>query len=122
MGGLDPVHEGLGARACDGAERLDHLVPAHADAVVLDRQAAVLGIDQQRDPGLGVIAEQGGVGDRLVAQLLAGIGRIRDQLAQEDVLVGVDRVHHQVQQLGDIGLEGVALRGGSGVSSRHGVR
>jgi hypothetical protein len=31
-------------------------------------------------------------------------------------------VHHQVQQLCDIGLEGVALWGGSGVSSRHGVR
>ena len=47
LGGLDPVHERLGARARDGAERLDHLVPAHADAVVLDRQAAVLGIDQR---------------------------------------------------------------------------
>ena len=76
----------------------------------------------ERDPGFGIVAEQAGVRDRLVAQLLAGVGRVGDQLAQEDVPVRVDRVHHQVQQLGDIGLEGAALRGGRGVSSRHGMQ
>ena len=34
---LDPLHEGAGSRAGDGAEILDQLVAAHADAVVVDR-------------------------------------------------------------------------------------
>ena len=37
---LEPLQKGLGAGARDGAERLDHLVAAHADAVVLDGEAA----------------------------------------------------------------------------------
>ena len=117
--GLDPVHEGLGAGARDRAERLDHLVAAHADAVVLDGEGAVVGIDHERDAGLGIVAEQGRVGDRLVAQLLAGIGGVGDQLAQKHVLVGIDRVHHQVQQLGDIGLERPALGPGF-INGGHG--
>ena len=101
---------GLGAGARDGAERLDHLVAAHADAVVLDGEAPLVGIDGERDARLGVVAQQRRLGDRLVAQPLAGIGGIRDQLAQKYVFVGIDRMHHQVQQLGDIGLERPALR------------
>src|SRR5579863_10580962 len=33
---LDAIEEGFGAGARDGAQRLDHLIAAHADAVVLD--------------------------------------------------------------------------------------
>ena len=51
------------------------------------------------------VAEQVGLGDRLIAQLVAGIRGVGDQLAQEDVGLGIDRVHHQVQQLGNLGLE-----------------
>ena len=40
--------------------------------------------------GFGVVAEQLGPLDRLVAQLLAGICRVGDQLAQEDVAVRID--------------------------------
>ena len=96
---LQLLDEGARARARDGAERLDHLVAAHADAVVLDRERARLGVDLERDARLGIVAQQRGVGDRLVAQPLAGVGGVGDQFAQEDVLVGIDRVHHQVQQL-----------------------
>ena len=106
---FDLLHEGPGAGARDGAERLDHLVAAHADAVVLDRQLPLVGIDRDGDAQLRVVAEQGRIGDRLVAQPLAGIGRVRNQLAEEDVFVGIDRVHHHVQQLGDIGLERAAF-------------
>src|SRR3954469_20092643 len=42
---------------------------------------------------------------------LAGIGGVGDQLAQENVPIRVDRVHHALKQLGDIGLETAALRG-----------
>ena len=48
---------------------------------------------------------QGLVGQRLEAQLVAGVGGVGDQLAQEDLLVAVQGVHHQVQELFDLGLE-----------------
>ncbi len=61
---------------------------------------------------LRVVAQQLRLGDRLVAQLLAGVGGVGDQLAQEHVLVRIDRVHHQVQQAGHVGFEGAVLGGG----------
>jgi hypothetical protein len=48
----------------------------------------------------------GRVVERLETQLVAGVGRVRDQLAQEDFLVGIQRVRDEVQQLRDFGLEG----------------
>ena len=51
------------------------------------------------------VAEQFRPGNRLIAQLVAGVRRVRDQLAQEDVGLGIDGVHHQVQQFGHFGLK-----------------
>jgi hypothetical protein len=106
---FDLLQECLGAGSRNGAERLDHLGAGHADAVVLDRKPLVLGIEDHGDPRLDVISKQRRVGDRLVAQPLAGIRRIGDQFAQEYRFVGIDRMHHQVQKLGDISLERPAL-------------
>ena len=65
----------------------------------------VVRIGRDRDARLGIVAEQFGAADRLEAQPFAGVRGIGDQLAQEDVLVGIDRMHHHVQQPRDIGLE-----------------
>ena len=46
---------------------------------------------------------------RLEAQLVAGVGGVGDQLAQEDLPVAVQRVDHELQQLADFGLETVRL-------------
>ena len=46
-----------------------------------------------------------GFGERLEAQLVGGVGGVRDQLAQEDLLVAVQGVDHEVQQLLHLGLE-----------------
>src|SRR5215203_1485995 len=77
--GLHSVHESLSARACDGAEALDHLLPVHPDAVIFDGQAAVLAIGDQGDPGFRVIAEEGRGRDPFEPQPLASIRRIGDQ-------------------------------------------
>ena len=69
-----------------------------------------VGVDPDRDARLGVVASSVGRRDRFVAQPFAGIGGIRDQFAQEHVLVGIDRVHHQVQQARNVGLERPAFR------------
>ena len=49
--------------------------------------------------------EERGVGEGLEAQLLAGVRGVRDQLAQEDLLVRVQRVNHEPQYLLGLGLE-----------------
>ena len=37
--------------------------------------------------------------DRLIAQFVAGIGRIGDELAQEHLALGIDRMHHEIEKL-----------------------
>ena len=124
LGGLEPFQEGARAGARDRAQRLGHLVAAHADAVVLDGEALVVRIGADGDARLRIVAEQLGPLDRLVAQLLAGIGRVGDQLAQEDVAVRIDRVDHEVEEPRNVGFEGFGF-GGFGVGGHeegHGVR
>ena len=45
-----------------------------------------------------------------VSKLLHGVGRVGDELPQEDLFVGVDRVRHDVQQLPRLRLELQFLR------------
>ena len=55
--------------------------------------------------GQRVRAQQAGIGKRLEAQFLAGIRGVRYQLAQEDLLVRIQRMDHQSQYLLGLGLE-----------------
>ena len=70
-----------------------------------------LSVDQEREARLRIAPEQGWISDRLEAEPLAGIGGVGDQLAQENVPIRVDRVDHELQQLGDVSFETAALRG-----------
>ena len=55
------------------------------------------------------VGQQAGLGQGLEAQLLAGVRGVGHQLAQEDVLVRIQRMDDQLQDLLDIGLEGMGL-------------
>jgi len=101
--------EFLGAGFGDGAEMLDRLVARHADAVVADRDRALFLVEADLDLQVGIVLEQRAVVDRLEAQLVGGVGRIRDQLAQENFLVRVQGVDHQLQQLFYFRLEAKGL-------------
>ena len=46
-----------------------------------------------------------GLGQRAEAQLVERVGGVRDQLAEEDLLVRVERVDDEAEDLGDLGLE-----------------
>ena len=89
----------------DGAEVLLELLGGHADAVVADGERARVFVDGDLD--LEVAACDGVV---LVlegrhVQLVEGVGGVRDQLSQEDLLVGVDGVDHHVEQFLALGFE-----------------
>ena len=81
----------------------------HADAVVLDGELLVVLVERDGDLEGRRVARQLRIGHRLVAELLAGVGAVRDQLAQENVAVGIDRMHHEVQKPGNVGLEFVVF-------------
>jgi hypothetical protein len=103
------AHEVLGAALGDGAQVVDGLLLAHADAVVGDGQRLGGLVEAHAHFEVGGVFVQGVVVQGLEAQLVASIRGIGNQLAQEDFLVGVQRMGDQVQQLGHLGLEGQGL-------------
>ena len=107
--GGEPVEEGARAGAGDGAERVDQFGARHADAVVGEGDRVSLGIERDLDAERFARLDQLRLGDRLVAQLLAGVGGVGDELAHEDVAVRIDRMDHQLQEARDVGLETLGL-------------
>mmetsp|Transcript_30074 Transcript_30074/g.64217 ORF Transcript_30074/g.64217 Transcript_30074/m.64217 type:complete len:816 (-) Transcript_30074:293-2740(-) len=103
------VDEGGGPALRDGAQVLHQVGLGHPDPSVQDRQHAVLRV--RADAHLQVLARRQRVrlGQRQQADLVKGVRGVRDQLAKEDVLVGVERVHDDVQQARHLRLEGEGL-------------
>ena len=96
----------------DGAEVIDQVLARHADTVVGDGQGARLGVGLQYYLQFGIVGGERRVGDRLIAQPVARVRRVRDQLAQEHFLAAIQRVGDDLEELGDLGLEGQGLSTG----------
>jgi hypothetical protein len=81
----------------DRAEVLHQLVARHADAGVADRDrlGVLVGRDANRQLGLGV--QHLLVGEHLELHAVQRVRGVRDQLAQEDLAVGVERVRQDAQ-------------------------
>ena len=105
------VQEGLGAGAGDGAETAGQVFAGHADAVVREGQRLGVRIDRDLDRERSAVLDELRLGDRLVAQLLAGVGGVGDEFADEDLAVGIDRVHHQMQKARNVGFEALSAGG-----------
>jgi len=99
------LEELAGTGLGDGPEVVHDLLAAHAHAVVADGDGARVLVVGDLDLQVAVALEQGIVGQGLEAQLVRRIRGIGDQLSEEDFLVAVQGVDHQVQQLPDLGLE-----------------
>ena len=52
------------------------------------------------------------IGEQFVAQLLASVGGVGDEFADEDVALGIDGMHHQVQEPRNVGFKTLRFRGG----------
>lgn len=124
--GRESLHKSLGTGLGDRTQVVDQVGLGHTDTSVSDGQGLVdlVGDDSDVEVLFGVEGRR--VGQRLVSDLVQGIGRVglvggrvsavlegrkdaitHDQFSQEDFLVGVEGVDDQVQQLGDFGLEAV---------------
>ena len=73
----------------------------------LSRTVSVRGllVGLELDVQVGHVGAELVVAERSEPQLVQRVGGVGDQLAQEDVLVRVDRVDHQLQQLAGLRLE-----------------
>ncbi|MPM43894.1 hypothetical protein SDC9_90571 [bioreactor metagenome] len=82
----------------DDAQVVFKVLLVHADAVVGDGEEA--GILVRLDLNFEILAAQahGLVGQSLVAQLVACVAGVGDDLPEKDLVMGVDGVHHQIQQ------------------------
>ena len=95
---LGLLTELVGARRRDDAEVVFKLFAAHADAVIRDRQRAVLLVDRHRDGKIAAVHADLVVRQRDVTELVDGVAGVGNDLAQEDLLVRVNRVDHQIEQ------------------------
>ena len=95
----------LAAGAGNGAKVLFQLILSHANAVIADGQGAVLFIGCNMNVQVFFFYVDGGVRQALEIQLVAGIRCVGNQLAQEDLAVGINRIDHQVKQLFALGLK-----------------
>jgi hypothetical protein len=88
----------------------DEVVLVHADAVIGDGQGLGLGLVGGEGHGkLAAAFQQLGLGERQIAQLVAGIGGVRYQLAQKDRFIAVERMGDDVQQPRHLGLKSMAF-------------
>ena len=110
-------HEFARAALGDGAQVGHRLLGRHADAVVGDGDRLRLGIEVDAHLEVRRVFVEFGLVQRLEAQLVTGVRRVRDQLAEKDLLVRIERMGDEVQDLLDLGLEreGLFFRHGLGV-------
>ena len=95
VGLLELLRAGVG----DGAQVALELVGRHADAVVRDGEGAGVLVGRDADGEAVLVELDVRVGEALEVELVLRIGRVGDELAEEDLLVGVDRVDHEVEEL-----------------------
>ena len=89
----------------DGAQIFLQFVMGHADAVVRDGQGTGDLIGGEGDLELVPLHPHLVVGEGFVGQLVNGVAGVGDELPQENLLMGVDGVDHQVQQPVGFGLK-----------------
>ena len=114
--------KGRCARARDRAEIFDQLVVVHADAVIGDGQGSRRLHWGHHDAIARVALGKRGLSQRGVAQPVAGVGRVRDQLAQEDLLLAIERVRDDIEEAADFRLEAARFGFGFGGSFRRGIQ
>ena len=98
LAGIHLRLEGAGAGAGDNAQILLRLLQAHADAVVAHGDGARLLVGDDVNAVVGAGEPHALIRQGQVAELVDGVGRIGDDLPQEDLLVGVYGIDHQVKQ------------------------
>ncbi len=89
----------------DGAQIALQLLGGHANAVIRDGNGADVFIKGDANGQVALVDLDARVLQALKVELVDGVARVRDKLAQEDFLIGVDGVDHEVEQFFALGLK-----------------
>ena len=125
---LERLHERLGARLGNRAQVVNEVGLGHPEARVANRERPVGLVGNELNVQVAAAVQDRGIRERLVANLVEGVAGVRDELAEEDVLVRVERVDDERQELVNVGREAKGLGvgrgwgGGCGSGHRGGVR
>ena len=95
----------LGAGMGDGAQIALQLLGGHANAVIRDGNGAGIFIKGDANGQVALVDLDARVLQALKVELVDGVARVRDKLAQEDFFIGVDGVDHEVEQFFALGLK-----------------
>ena len=106
---LERRAERLRAGGGDRAEVLLEVVGVHARAVVGDHKRLRVLVRHDVDAPGRVVGHELLLGQAQVFRAVDGVRRVRHELAQEDLLLRVERVHHEVEHFLDLGLEQMVL-------------
>jgi len=82
----------------DDAQIVLQLVPIHTDAVVADGQRAGGLVGLEFDRKIAAAEADFLVGQRLIGQLVDGVGGVGNDFTQENFLMRVNGVYHEIQQ------------------------
>ena len=99
------------AGAGDGAEMADKIVLIHADAVIGHGQGLRILVDGEGHGKVSAALQQFRLRQPQIAQLVAGIGCVRNKLAQEDRFIAVQRMRNHLQKAGNFSLKAVPFHG-----------
>ena len=97
--------KGLRAGVCDGAQVGVELLSRHADAVVANADGARVLVKGNLHAQLRAVYLHVCISEALEDELVHSVGGVGDELAQENLAVGVDRVDHEVEELLALSLE-----------------
>ena len=95
----------LGARMGDGAQVALELLGGHADTVIRNSDGTGIFIKGDTNGQVTLVELDTRILKALKVELVDGIARVGDKLAQEDFLIGVDGVDHEVEQFFALGLK-----------------
>ena len=99
------LHKGSGARLGNRTEVFHHLIPGHANPVVVDDDRLRLTVRFHSNPVVTHTGAQARIADDRKAMLINGVGRIGDELAEKNLPVRVQGVNHEVKQSLRLGLK-----------------
>ena len=99
------LHKGSGARLGNRTEVVHHLIPGHADPVVVDDDRLRLTVRFHSNPVVTHTGAQARIADDRKAMLINGVRRIGDELAEKNLPIRVQGVNHEVKQSLRLGLK-----------------
>merc|ERR1719284_1066076 len=108
--GTHNLHESLGAKFIYRPKIFHQLALCHTNARILDRDGRIGLVRNNLDEEIRLGLDLLWIGDGLVPDLVEGIDRIRNQLAEKDFLIGVENVDDQAHQLLNVCMEGECLQ------------